>query len=118
MTKAEDNLLWQLEEDYWLCGCATRAQTTDIDSIAAFGGHVGVVTGDALIKAHENGRTWTKLKMRDKCITRPSIGIAVMGYTAEAVPDDDKGTQAMICTSVWVRKNGIWSHVQHQQAPT
>ncbi|KAF0675775.1 hypothetical protein [Profundibacterium mesophilum] len=115
MTQAEEELMWQLEHDYWLCSMGGRRQSTDASSIAVFGGAAHAVTGDALERAHAHGPEYEHVELTQRAYARPSVGVAVLGYTVVA-RDRENRRKKMVCTSVWLRRNGIWTHIQHQQS--
>ncbi|SFP19580.1 hypothetical protein [Tranquillimonas alkanivorans] len=114
MTDADH--LWTLEHDYWTCGEGQRRETTDTCCVMAFGSPTGIVTGEELHEAHDAAPDWTSVEMLDRVLKKPDVGVAVLGYRAHARTQDG-GEHRVICTSVWVRHDSDWCHIQHQQTP-
>ncbi len=108
--------LWQMEGRLWTEGASYYRDRLDPGCLMVFAG-IGVLSGaDGIVATVTGPARWARVAMTGRH-TAASDGLAVLAYSALA-ERDGAAPYAALCSSTWVRRNGDWRLVQHQQTPT
>ena len=107
--------IWQVERQLWLEGVeAYRAHMAE-SCIMVFG-PMGILQRAAILESREQAPRWTAVEMTEQQTAEPAPDCRVIAYRAEARRDDARPYLAY-CSSTYVRRDGDWRLVQHQQTP-
>lgn len=108
-----DETAWALEERLWLDWVELFERALDPDCIMALPG-AGALRAAAILDSLPNAPRRTSVVISDRAVGRPSEGLVVLGYAAEARRDGSPPYRCL-CTSTWRLDEGEWRLVQHQQ---
>jgi hypothetical protein len=64
----------------------------------------------------KDGPRWRDVRMQVKGVLEPSPGVALLTYEANATRAEGEPYAALV-SSGYVRRNGAWKMVFHQQTP-
>ncbi|UXU74219.1 MULTISPECIES: nuclear transport factor 2 family protein [unclassified Paracoccus (in: a-proteobacteria)] len=104
--------LWREERDFWLAGVAEAARKLDEACLMAFAG-TGILTRRRVVESLSAVPRWQEITMTDRASIETD-DLCVLAYRATARrPGAD--TYRAICTTTWIRRDGDWRIVQHQQ---
>ena len=104
---------WKDEEAWWLMGVAEARRRTHPAALMVFG--FGILQGEAIFAALDGAPRWAAVEMTDRSATE-SEDCIVLAYRARGRRTDGTGHEAL-CSSTWVRHDGGWRLIQHQQTP-
>jgi hypothetical protein len=108
------NDLWTIEEALWLEGNdAYRSHMAD-ECLMLFGS-MGILEGAEIIATLENAPRWASVDMNDRHMA-VNGQTTVIAYQAVGRREGADPYQAL-CSSTYVRQDGGWKIVQHQQTP-
>lgn len=105
--------LWPTEEKLWLGGVEEYAQLLHSACLMAFAG-VGTLDRAAVMETI-GGQRWRSVSTRDAVLSEVDEDLAVLSYRAEAQRDGSAAYRC-VCTSTYLRTDGRWRLVQHQQS--
>jgi hypothetical protein len=107
--------LWRLEEKFWLGGGETFHSTMADGAIIVFAYPAGILQGDSARKGVSGQPKWRSVVMADRTVNLKG-DVAVLAYRAEAERPDAPILKAL-CASTYVRDEGTWRLMSHQQTP-
>ena len=107
--------LWQLEESFWLGGAETFRSTMADGAVMVFPYPAGILQGDGIADSVARAPRWRSVLMSERRINLRG-NVAVLAYKAEA-EREGAPIQTMLCASTYVREEGGWRLVSHQQTP-
>lgn len=111
----DQDTLWQLEESFWLGGAETFRSTMADGAIMVFPYPAGILQGETIVEGVKSAPRWRSVVMRDRKLNiRGSV--AVLAYKAEA-EREGAPIQTMLCASTYLREDGGWRLMSHQQTP-
>ena len=110
----DDSELWALEERFWTGGGDSARQLTAEGAVMVVPYPAGILQGDALLK-HGGGEAWRSVVFSDRVVTRKG-DIAVLAYHVSAERDGAPVYDAL-CASTYLRDDGKWLRMSHQQTP-
>lgn len=110
-----DDEIWNLERQFWTGHGPFHDRTVGAESVMCFGQPLGVLKGADARQALDDAPDWTGVEMTDRVLSRPTDDVAVTGYTAHG--EAEHVIHKVFCSSTWVRRDGDWHQVQHQQTP-
>lgn len=108
--------LWEMEESFWLDG--SKFYENSMASVArmVFPSPVGILEGDQIVEGLREGPRWNSVDFEN--VSEAHLGdAAVLAYQATGKRNGDDPYSAL-CSSVYVRRNGNWVLLAHQQTPT
>lgn len=106
--------LWTEERDFWLKGAAEAARKLDEGCLMAFAGS-GILTRRKVVEGLSSAPRWQEVTMSDRASIETD-DICVLAYRATARRAGAE-TYRALCTTTWIRREGDWRIVQHQQTP-
>lgn len=80
----------------------------------AFPEPVGIMHGPAIAESLKGAPRWKSVEMTERASANPDGDMAVLAYRAEGTCHG-ASPYAAYCSSTYVRRNGDWRMVQHQQ---
>jgi hypothetical protein len=113
MTRIDD--LWEMEKSFWLNGVDFYRQHMGDDAIMIFAEPVGILQGKQIISSLEGAPRWQAVQFAGQRELQTSQA-TVLAYRATGLRPD-AGRYEAFCSSTYVRRNGTWMLVAHQQTP-
>ena len=107
--------LLAMEQKLWSGGKAEYQRTLDDDCLIAFTEMAGVSSRDE-IAAQADGNRWRDLNIEIEGFLQPTNDVAFLTYRARATRANAEPYEARVSSS-YVRRNGGWKMVFHQQTP-
>lgn len=106
--------LWAIEQSLWLDGVSAYGEVMAEQCVMAFG-PMGIMRNNEIVESLQAAPRWHEVFMTEKA-TITQDGVAVLAYRATA---SQRGVDAYeaLCTSTYIRVEGIWRLMQHQQTP-
>lgn len=111
----EEGELWRLEESFWLGGAQTFRSTMADGAIMVFPYPAGILQGDRITDGIGSAPRWRSVLMRDRTASIRG-NVAVLAYRAEAERESEP-LREMLCASTYIREEGGWRLMSHQQTP-
>jgi hypothetical protein len=71
---------------------------------------------DAIRQENAEGRHWAEVEFSDERLIELSDDVAVLIYRSKSRWADDTKFIHALCSSTYVRRNGVWKLALHQQA--
>ena len=108
--------LWEMEKSFWLDGSEFYERSMASDARMVFPSPVGILEGDKIVQGLKQGPRWETVDFENK--TEAHLGdTAVIAYHATARREDNY-PYSPLCGSTYVKDDGIWVLLAHQQTPT
>lgn len=107
--------LRRLEEKFWLGGGETFHSTMADGAIIVFAYPAGILQGDSARKGVSAQPRWRSVVMADRTVNQKG-DVAVLAYRTEAERPDAPILKAL-CASTYLRDEGTWRLMSHQQTP-
>lgn len=112
---SDADALWRLEEGAWLGGAETLHSTMADGAILVFPFPAGILQGDGIARGVAARPRWRSVLMADRTANIRG-NVAVLAYRAEA-EQEGAPIEKMLCASTYVREEGSWRLMSHQQTP-
>lgn len=106
--------LWQEERDLWLAGSAEAARKLD-DGCLMILADGAILTRSRIVARLSQAARWQELVLTDRTSIETD-DICVLAYHATARRSGAEALRAA-CTTTWIRRDGDWRVIQHQQTP-
>ncbi len=110
----QDELL-DIEKTLWAGGVADYRRALDSDCLVAFDRMAGVSSRDQIAATVEDSHRWHDLEIKVDGLLQPTDDVAILTYHASAVRDEQP-YEALV-SSGYVRRDGGWKMMFHQQTP-
>ena len=107
--------LWDLEERFWTGGADSARRMTARGAVFVFPYPAGILQGDAICREKEVAQRWRSVEMSERYLAREG-GVAVLAYHVSAERAGEPIREA-VCTSTYLRDDGKWLRLTHQQTP-
>ena len=111
----DEATLWGLEEHFWTGGLDSARATTATGAVMIFPLPDGILQGDKIWDRLKHASPWRSVEMTDRTFSRQG-NIVVLAYRASAERPDTAIYEAL-CTSTYLRDEGKWLRMSHQQTP-
>ena len=111
----ETDNLWEMEKSFWLDGVDFYRQHLSGDAIMVFAEPVGILQGTEIISNLEGAPRWQAVQFADQRELQAGEA-TVLAYRATGLRPD-AGRYEALCSSTYVRCDGTWMLVAHQQIP-
>ena len=72
---------------------------------------------DAIRKENEEGRKWAEVDFDEIRSLRPTDDVGLLTYRVTARWEHEKASIATLASSVYVKRDGLWKLIFHQQSP-
>jgi len=109
----DEQVIWALEEQFWLKGQSFYAQRLDPACVMAFPG-IGLMRATEVLDSLKQAPRWASVEMLDRSTGHPGDQLVVLGYTATA-QRDGREPYRCYCTSTYRYDGEGWMLIQHQQ---
>lgn len=106
--------LWREEREFWLSGAAEAARKLDDACLMALAPQ-GILTRRRVVESLSSAPRWQEVTLADRASIETDE-ICVLAYHATARRAGAE-TYRALCTTTWIRRDGDWRIVQHQQTP-
>lgn len=106
--------LWHEEREFWLAGAAEALRKLDEGCLMALA-PAGILTRRKVVETLSQGPRWQEVSMSERASIETD-DLCVLAYRATA-RRAGADTYRALCTTTWVRRDGDWRIVQHQQTP-
>lgn len=108
-------LIWSLEESFWLKGVeAFEAHLTE-QCLMAFPKPTGILLKPEALEGLKGVPRWTSISMDNRHLVAIEEHLIVIGYEAKAYRGDQ--LYEAVCSSSYVFADDQWRLFQHQQTP-
>ncbi len=111
-----EDTLWDLEECFWTKGAQSARAMTAENAVFVFPYPAGILQGDSLWREADVAQRWRSVVMSDRFLSQHD-NIAVIAYRVSAERNGAPIYEAL-CTSTYLRDDGTWLRLAHQQTPT
>ncbi|MEX1660739.1 hypothetical protein AB4874_03625 [Thioclava sp. 15-R06ZXC-3] len=112
---SDEDTLWEMEERFWTQGADGARQMTAKNAIFVFPYPAGILQGDALWREGEVAQRWRSIEMSERVFSSKD-DIAVLAYRVSGERRDEPIYEAL-CSSTYLRDDGSWLRLSHQQTP-
>ena len=110
-----ENTLWDLEERFWTQGADAARHMSSKDAVFVFPYPAGILRGTDLWREADVAQRWRSVVMTERYASLQDT-IAVLAYRVSAERGDDPIYDAL-CTSTYLKDEGGWLRLTHQQTP-
>jgi hypothetical protein len=108
--------LLAIEEELWTGGADAYRKHLDEECMIAFSDDlVGIRAREEIAGAAAESPRWKDLDLEPRGLLRPADDVALLTYRASAVREGAR--HIAIASSAYVRSDGEWRMVFHQQTP-
>ena len=111
----ESATLWDLEERFWTGGADSARRMTARGAVFVFPYPAGILQGDAIWREKDVAQRWRSVEMSERYLTREGE-IAALAYRVSGERAGEPIHEA-VCTSTYLRDDGKWLRLTHQQTP-
>ncbi len=108
--------LLSLERTLWTGGPEAYRENLDRECLLAFTEMAGVSSREAVANQVNGSPRWKELEMEVEGVMRPTEHVTILTYRASAVRGDGNRYHAL-ASSGYVRREGAWKLMFHQQTP-
>lgn len=109
------NTLWRMEERFWLDGPDFFESSMAPSARMVFPPPVRILSGRQIVEGLRNAPRWNSVDFQDT--TETCLGeTVVLAYKATGQRDGENPYVAL-CSSTYVREDGKWVLLAHQQTP-
>jgi hypothetical protein len=112
---ADEDELWALEERFWTEGADSARNMTAKGAVSIFPYPSGILQGDSLWRDHNVARRWRSVFLTERYFKQEE-DVAVLAYHVSAERSDIPIYEAL-CTSSYLKDDGKWVRIAHQQTP-
>ncbi|MGA0615312.1 DUF4440 domain-containing protein [Paracoccus sp. KR1-242] len=106
--------LWREERDFWLAGVAEAVRKLDETCVMAFA-PTGILSRRKVVERLGTVPRWQEISMTERAVVETNE-VCVLAYRATARRSGADAYRAL-CTTTWIRRDGDWRILQHQQTP-
>lgn len=112
----DDTELLDLERAFWTSDARFYEEHLTPDCVMVFP-EMGLLERSAVLEGLEGGSRWRSVSMSDSVVKRPSPGLAILSYEAQAMRDGHDAPHRAFVSSVYVETAGGWKLAFHQHTP-
>jgi hypothetical protein len=109
--------LFALEENFWRADRGFYDTNVADDGLMVFSDPVGVLDKQAATDSIAGGQRWTDVHFDDRRVVAISPDAVILTYRARARRGDQEPYSAR-ASSAYVRRDGSWRLLFHQQTPS
>lgn len=106
--------IWHEERAFWLAGAAEALRKLDEGCLMVLA-PTGILTRRKVVDTLSAGPRWQEIGMTDRASILTD-DLCVLAYRVTARRPGAE-TYRALCTTTWMRRDGDWRIVQHQQTP-
>lgn len=109
--------LLQLERQLWNAGEDFYRRTLNEDAVMVFPEPTGVLERSAILDSLAGADRWSQVDISDVRLVALEEAVAQLIYRADAERRQDSSQYQALITTTYVRENGSWKLLTHQQTP-
>jgi hypothetical protein len=111
----DDEQVWQYEEMFWLNGAAFFRKHIDRKALVVLPEPLGIIMGEQILEHVSDMPRWEVVEFKERfCVGRDDSLVVAYRVAANRAGMD---TYHARCSSSYVRRNGVWYLLSHQQTP-
>lgn len=112
---ADEDDLWALEERFWTEGADSARHMTAKDAVFVFPFPTGIIQGDSICRESSVAQRWRSVVFTERYFKQVK-DVAILAYHVSAERGDIPIYEAL-CTSSYLKDDGKWLRISHQQTP-
>jgi len=114
--RTEESLL-ELERQLWNADEEFYRETLSEDAVLVFPEPTGILDRSAVLESLGGANRWACIEFQDERLIEVEDDAFQLIYRAEAERSEDGSTYTAFITTTYVKSNGSWRLVSHQQTP-
>ena len=107
--------LWEVEKQLWTGPAENYDRLMAQDCVMVFPLPAGILSRDAIIETVKMAPRWDDVELDSVSETQSNDTTITLAYVGRGLKGSD--TYEAYCSSTYIRVNGDWRIVQHQQTP-
>ncbi|MEN8741616.1 hypothetical protein EI983_13360 [Roseovarius faecimaris] len=111
----DEDKLWALEERFWTEGADNARKMTTKGAVFVLPYPPGILQGDTVWRESLVAQRWRSVVFSERYYKQEK-NVTVLAYRVSAERGDTPIYEAL-CTSTYLRDEGKWLRVLHQQSP-
>ncbi|MDO6512427.1 hypothetical protein [Celeribacter halophilus] len=111
----DEDELWAIEEKFWLQGADSARTMTAKGAVFVLPLPSGILQGDAMWREDLVAQRWRSVVFSERYYQQEK-DVSILAYHASAERSDTPIYEAL-CTSTYLRDDGKWLRIMHQQTP-
>ena len=115
LSPSEQRILWDHEEHFWTSGADSAQAMTATNAVMIVPYPPGILQGDQILIHLRQISGWRSVAMTERRVTR-CRDIAILTYRVSAEKPEVAVFKAL-CASTYLRDEGAWLRLSHQQTP-
>lgn len=112
----DDSELLDFERAFWTSDASFYDDHLTAGSAMVFPG-LGFLDRSAVIEGLRDGPRWRSVSISDAGVMRPSTGLAIVSYEAQAMREGDDDPYRAYVSSLYVEAGDGWKLAFHQHTP-
>lgn len=109
--------LLELERQLWNADREFYRETLSEDAMMVFPEPTGILERSDILDSLGGGGRWQSIEFGDVRLVESGDDIAQLVYRAVAERTEDGSEYSALVTTTYVRENGTWNLLSHQQTP-
>jgi hypothetical protein len=109
--------LLELERQLWNADKEFYRETLSEDATMVFPEPTGILERSDILDSLGSGGRWQNIEFGDVHLVESKDDIAQLVYRAVAERTEDGSEYSALVTTTYVRENGTWNLLSHQQTP-
>jgi hypothetical protein len=109
--------LLELERQLWNADREFYRETLSEDAMMVFPEPTGILERPDILDSLGGGGRWQSIEFGDVRLVESGDDIAQLVYRAVAERTEDGSEYSALVTTTYVRENGTWNLLSHQQTP-
>lgn len=109
--------LLELERQLWNADEAFYRDTLSEDAVMVFPEPTGVLDRSSVLESLGGADRWRRIEFEDERLVEVDDAVVQLVYRAVAERSGDGSEYTAFITTTYVRTNGSWRLVSHQQTP-
>jgi hypothetical protein len=109
--------LLELERQLWNADEEFYRDTLSEDAVMVFPEPTGILERSAVLESMDGGDRWRRIEFEDERLIEVEDAVFQLVYRAVAERGGDGSEYTAFITTTYVRTNGSWRLLSHQQTP-
>ncbi|MGB3610807.1 MAG: DUF4440 domain-containing protein [Cellvibrio sp.] len=107
--------IWQRELGFWKGTAEYYEQYLATEACMIFPEPVGIMHREDVVDSIHSGSRWSKVTFTEQQQLEPTSDTRVLIYAATADRGGPHSAYSALCSSTYIRRNGEWQLIAHQQ---
>lgn len=112
---AED--IWQLEQGFWKGAADFYERHLAPEVCMVFPDPAGIMRREDIVDSIRSGARWRNVTFTEQQRLEPTADTKVLVYAVTADRGGPSTAYSALCSSTYIKRNGDWQLVTHQQTP-